>query len=68
MVIKEVKHPFDPVDKVVNILHKKGVNVNKLYESRNKMIPILKEYSNKVGYKKGIKNFVTEVVKKLANK
>ena len=68
MVVKEVKHPFDEVDSIVNTLHKKGINVNKLYKSKNKMIPILKEYSNKVGYKKGIKNFITEVVKKLAKK
>ena len=68
MVIKEVKHSFDEVDSIVDTLHKKGINVNKLYESKKKMIPILKEYSNKVGYKKGIKNFITEVVKKLAKK
>ena len=68
MVVKEVKHSFDEVDNIVNVLHKKGINVNRLYESKQTMIPILKEYSNKVGYKKGIKNFITEVVKKLAKK
>ena len=68
MIVQEVKHSFDEVDSIVDTLHKKGINVNKLYKSKNKMIPILKEYSNKVGYKKGIKNFITEVVKKLAKK
>jgi len=68
MVVKEVKHSFDEVDNIVDVLHKKGINVNRLYESKQTMIPILKEYSNKVGYKKGIKNFITEVVKKLAKK
>ena len=29
---------------------------------------LLKEYSNKVGYKKGTKNFIKEVIQKLANK
>ena len=68
IVVEGVKHTFDEVDSIVDTLHKKGINVNKLYESKKKMIPILKEYSNKVGYKKGIKNFITEVVKKLAKK
>ena len=68
MIVKEVKHSFDEVDNIVDVLHKKGVSVNELYKSKKKMIPILKEYSNKVGYKKGIKNFITEVVKKLAKK
>jgi hypothetical protein len=68
MIVKEVKHSFDEVDNIVDTLHKKGINVDKLYKSKKKMIPILKEYSNKVGYKKGIKNFITEVVTKLAKK
>tara|TARA_R110002020_G_scaffold412735_1_gene622293 strand:+ start:1503 stop:2066 length:564 start_codon:yes stop_codon:yes gene_type:complete len=68
MVVKEVKHSFNEVDSIVDTLHNKGIDVNKLYKSKKKMIPILKEYSDKVGYKKGIKNFIAEVVKKLSNK
>ena len=68
MVVKEVKHSFDEVDNIVNVLHKKGINVNRLYESKQTMIPILKEYSIKTGYKKGIKNFIREVVQKLSSK
>jgi hypothetical protein len=68
MVVKEVKHSFNEVDSIVDTLHDKGIDVNKLYKSKKKMIPILKEYSDKVGYKKGIKNFIAEVVKKLSNK
>jgi hypothetical protein len=32
------------------------------------MIPILKNYSNKTGYKRGAKNFIKEVIKKLSKK
>ena len=68
MVVKEVKHPFDPVDKVVNALHKKGVGVSTIYESKKEMIPMLKEYSTKTGYKQGAKKFIKEVIQKLAKK
>jgi len=68
MIVKEVKHPFDPVEKVVNILHKQGVGVSTIYESKKTMIPILKKYSIKTGYKKGAKNFIKEVIQKLSKK
>ena len=68
MVVKEVKHPFDPVDKIVNILHKQGVGVSTIYESKKTMIPMLKKYSTKAGYKRGAKNFIKEVIQKLSKK
>ena len=68
MVVTKVKHPFDPVDKVVNILHKQGVGVSTIYESKKTMIPMLKKYSTKTGYKKGAKNFIKEVIQKLSKK
>ena len=68
MIVTEVKHPFDPVDKVVNILHKKGVGVSTIYESKKQMIPMLKKYSTKVGYKRGAKKFIKEVIHKLSKK
>ena len=68
MVVTKVKHPFDPVDKVVNILHKQGVGVSTIYESKKTMIPMLKKYSTKVGYKRGAKNFIKEVIQKLSKK
>ena len=68
MVVTKVKHPFDPVDKVVNILHKQGVGVSTIYESKKKMIPMLKKYSTKAGYKRGAKNFIKEVIQKLSKK
>ena len=68
MVVKEVKHPFDPVEKVVNILHKQGVGVSTIYESKKTMIPMLRKYSTKAGYKRGAKNFIKEVIQKLSKK
>ena len=68
MVVTKVKHPFDPVDKVVNILHKQGVGVSTIYESKKTMIPMLKKYSTKAGYKRGAKNFIKEVIQKLSKK
>ena len=68
MIVKEVKHPFNPVEKVVNILHKQGVGVSTIYESKKTMIPMLKKYSTKAGYKRGAKNFIKEVIQKLSKK
>ena len=68
MTVKGVKHPFNPVDKVVNILHKQGVGVSTIYESKKTMIPMLKKYSTKAGYKRGAKNFIKEVIRKLSKK
>ena len=68
MIVSEVKHPFSPVDKIVETFNKQGVDVNTIYKSRKKMIPILKEYSNNAGYKKGVKNFIKEVIQKLSKK
>ena len=68
MVVSKVKHPFDPVDKVVNILHKQGVGVSTIYESKKTMIPMLKKYSTNTGYKRGVKNFIKEVIQKLSKK
>jgi len=68
MIVKEVKHPFDPVEKVVNVLHKQGIGVSTIYESKKTMIPMLKKYSTKAGYKRGAKNFIKEVIQKLSKK
>ena len=68
MVVTKVKHPFDPVDKVVDVLHKQGVGISTIYESKKTMIPMLRKYSTKAGYKRGAKNFIKEVIQKLSKK
>ena len=73
MIVQEVKKSkpkksINPVDKVVNALYKKGVGVSTIYESKKEMIPMLKKYSTKAGYKRGAKNFIKEVIQKLSKK
>ena len=68
MVVREVKHPFDPVKKMVDTLHNQGVGVSTIYEEKKKMLPILKNYATKTGYKRGVKNFIKEVIQKLSKK
>ena len=38
------------------------------YEEKKKMLPILKNYATKTGYKRGAKNFIKEVIQKLSKK
>ena len=68
MIVTEVKHPFDPVKKMVDTLHNQGVGVSTIYEEKKKMLPILKNYATKTGYKRGAKNFIKEVIHKLSKK
>ena len=73
MIVQEVKQPkpkksINPIDKVVNVLHKQGIGVSTIYEEKKKMIPMLKEYSTKTGYKRGAKKFIKEVIQKLSKK
>ena len=68
MIVKEVKHPFNPVDKIVNEFHKKGISIEKIYKSKKKIVPILENYSTKTGYKRGAKNFIKEVIHNLSKK
>ena len=73
MIVQEVKKSkpkksINPVDKVVNVLHKQGIGVSTIYESKKQMIPMLKKYSTKAGYKQGAKKFIKEVIQKLSKK
>ena len=68
MVVKEIKNNFNPVDNIVNILDKQNINIVSLHKKRKTIVPILKEYSKKSGYKNGTKKFINEVIKKLKNK
>ena len=66
MVVKEVKNHFDPVEKVTDMLTENGVSVNTLLKNKTRIVKILKEYSDKIKFKKGSKIFIREVIKKLA--
>tara|TARA_B100000131_G_scaffold301099_1_gene323007 strand:+ start:203 stop:754 length:552 start_codon:yes stop_codon:yes gene_type:complete len=66
MVVKEVKHTFDPIKKITSTLNEQGVTQKNIIENKKKMIPILSEYMKKTGYKKGFKNFIREILIKLS--
>tara|TARA_Y100000361_G_C11157274_1_gene344939 strand:- start:250 stop:801 length:552 start_codon:yes stop_codon:yes gene_type:complete len=66
MVVKDVVHPFNPVDKITETLEKKGVTPESFIKNKKRIIPILKEYYNATDYNKGIKNFIKEVIYKLS--
>jgi hypothetical protein len=68
MIVKEIKQSFNPVDKIVNEFHQKGIGVKQIYKAKKKIVPILENYSNKAGYKRGAKNFIKEVIHKLSKK
>ena len=67
--ITEVSKPkqINPIIEISNMFNKKGVTLKKFVENKQKFVPILKEYSEKVKYEKGVKAFIIEVIKKLKN-
>tara|TARA_Y100000593_G_C4302540_1_gene334128 strand:+ start:1776 stop:2324 length:549 start_codon:yes stop_codon:yes gene_type:complete len=67
MVVKEIKNHFDPVEKISIMLTENGMSVDKVLKNKTKVVKILKEYSDKIKFKKGSKIFIREVIKKLAN-
>tara|TARA_Y100001973_G_scaffold94151_1_gene145838 strand:+ start:263 stop:811 length:549 start_codon:yes stop_codon:yes gene_type:complete len=67
MIVKEIKNHFDPVTKISTMLIENGMSINKVLKNKTKVVKILKEYSDKIKFKKGSKIFIREVIKKLAN-
>jgi len=65
--ITGVKTPFDPITEISKVFTKKGITQNKFVTNKKKFVPVLKEYSKKINYKKDVKSFIIEVVKKLKN-
>ena len=67
-VVSEVKNNSNPVDNMVTVLSENGITLKTVVKNKQKIAPILKNYSNKVGYVGGVKKFITEVIHKLSNK
>ena len=65
--ISEIKKPHNPINEISDIFNKKGITLKKFVNNKQKFVPILKEYSQKVNYKKDAKSFIVEVIKKLKN-
>ena len=67
-VVSEVKKDFNPVKNMVTVLSENGITLKTVVKNKQKITPILENYSNKVRYKGGVKKFIKEVVQKLSNK
>tara|TARA_R100000008_G_scaffold86245_1_gene78545 strand:+ start:1134 stop:1694 length:561 start_codon:yes stop_codon:yes gene_type:complete len=67
-VVSEVKNEFDPVNKMVSVLTENGITLKTVVKNKQKIAPILQNYSKKVGYVGGIRKFIKEVVQKLSSK
>ena len=64
---KEAEMRMEQQFALSNMFNKKGITLKKFVENKQKFVPILKEYSRKVNYKKDVKSFIVEVIKKLKN-
>ena len=71
IIVKEIKSEYmdnptdNPVDSIVDMLYEQGIRVDSLYSVK---VPVLAEYSKKIGYKKNTKIFIKEVISKLSKK
>ena len=68
VIVSEVKKDFNPVKNMVTVLSENGITLKTVVKNKQKIAPILENYSNKVGYVGGVKKFIKEVVQKLSNK
>ena len=66
--IQHLIHKFSSGEYAVNSLYQSGVRINNIPKVKTKIVPILKEYSSSIRYRKGFKTFIKEVIKRLANK
>ena len=68
VVVSEVKRDFNPVKNMVTVLSENGITLKTVIKNKQKITPILENYSNKVKYHGGVRKFIREVIKKLSNK
>ena len=63
--IKNVKNYFNPINEMVKTLKHNGITLQKVAKDKKRIVSILENYSNKIGYKGGTKKFIREVIQKL---
>ena len=63
--IKNVKNYFNPINEIVKTLKENGITLQKVVKDKKRIVSILENYSNKIGYKGGTKKFIREVIQKL---
>ena len=63
--IKNVKNDFSPINEMVKALTENKITLQKVAKDKKRIVSILENYSNKIGYKGGTKKFIREVIQKL---
>ena len=63
--IKNVKNHFNPINEMVKVLKENKITLQKVAKDKKRIVTILENYSNKIGYKGGTKKFIREVIQKL---
>ncbi len=63
--IKNVKNYFSPINEMVKVLKENKITLQKVIKDKKRIVSILENYSNKIGYKGGTKKFIREVIQKL---
>ena len=63
--ISNVKNHFNPINEMVKTLKHNGITLQKVAKDKKRIVPILENYSNKIGYRGGTKKFIREVIQKL---
>ena len=63
--IKNVKNHFNPINTMVKVLKENKITLTKVAKDKKRIVSILENYSNKIGYKGGTKKFIREVIQKL---
>ena len=63
--IKNVKNDFSPINEMVKVLKENKITLQKVAKDKKRIVSILENYSNKIGYKGGTKKFIREVIQKL---
>ena len=64
--IKNVKNHFSPINEMVKVLNENNITLQKVVKDKKRIVSILENYSNKIGYKGGTKKFIREVIQKLS--
>ena len=64
--IKNVKNHFNPINEMVKVLKENNMTLTKVAKDKKRIVSILENYSNKIGYKGGTKKFIREVIQKLS--
>ena len=63
--IKSVKNDFNPINEIAKVLIENNITLEKVVKDKKRIVSILENYSNKIGYKGGTKKFIREVIQKL---